>query len=133
MTDSSLISTFALPCRALVVGGSGGIGRALIETLIDDPLIESLHDWSRRNANASGCSVKWTAVDITDEESIRSAASELAGVDLVIVATGLLCGADGRAPEKSWRELSAEQMTENFMINTVGPALRAKHLLPLRA
>lgn len=131
MTEGSLISAFARPCKALIVGGRGGVGRALLEQLRGDPLIGELSDWSRANANNPGSSIQWAEVDITDEASISAAAKSLDGIDLVILATGLLHGADGRAPEKSWRDLSAEQMTENFLVNTVGPTLIAKHVLPL--
>ena len=50
--------------------------------------------------------------------------------DLVIVATGLL-HRNGKGPEKSLRELDPEWMLENYRINAVGPALIAKHFLPL--
>ena len=131
MTDGSLISDFGRPCAALVVGGRGGIGRALLQQLQSDPLVSALHDWSKVNANKPSSAVRWAEVDITDETSISAAAAALDSIDLVIVATGLLHGAEGRAPEKSWRDLSAKQMTENFIVNTVGPALIAKHVLPL--
>lgn len=131
MTDSSATSTFDRAIEVLVVGGHGGIGRALLDQLQGDPLVKTLHDWSRVNGNRQGSAVRWTEVDITDEESISAAAHAVTGVDLVIVATGLLHGADGRAPEKTWKDLSAKQMTENFLVNTVGPALVAKHALPL--
>ena len=38
---------------------------------------------------------------------------------------------DGIGPEKSLRELDPEWMLENYRINAVGPALVAKHFLPL--
>ncbi|MFY0615589.1 MAG: SDR family NAD(P)-dependent oxidoreductase [Hyphomicrobiaceae bacterium] len=131
MTERSLVSTFTRPCKAMIVGGRGGIGRGLLEQLRGDPLVDDLHDWSRANANDPDSLIKWTEVDITDEASISTAAKLLDGIDLVIVATGLLHSADGLAPEKSWRDLSTEQMTENFLVNTVGPTLVAKHVLPL--
>jgi NAD(P)-dependent dehydrogenase (short-subunit alcohol dehydrogenase family) len=131
MMDGSLISAFGRPCKVLVVGGRGGIGRALLQQLQGDPLVGAMHDWSRANANTADSSVQWTEVDITNEASISAAAGALGVADLVVVATGYLHGADGRLPEKTWRELSAEQMTENFLVNTVGPALVAKHVLPL--
>ncbi len=48
----------------------------------------------------------------------------------MIVATGILQG-DGIAPEKSSRELSADGLARYFAVNTIGPALVAKHFLPL--
>ena len=73
-------------------------------------------------------------VDISDERSIAEAAQQLSqtGIapDLVIVATGLLHH-EGRGPERSLRELDPEWMLENYRINAVGPAMVAKHFLPL--
>jgi NAD(P)-dependent dehydrogenase (short-subunit alcohol dehydrogenase family) len=71
-------------------------------------------------------------MDLLDEASIRSAASQVSEhgpLDLVIVATGIL-HQDELQPEKAMRELSGENMLELFRINTVGPALVAKHFLP---
>jgi NAD(P)-dependent dehydrogenase (short-subunit alcohol dehydrogenase family) len=72
-------------------------------------------------------------IDVEDEASIALAASALSGqgpLDLVIVASGLL-HADDLAPEKSYRQLSAAALSRYFSVNATGPALVAKHFLPL--
>jgi NAD(P)-dependent dehydrogenase (short-subunit alcohol dehydrogenase family) len=48
----------------------------------------------------------------------------------VIAAAGLLHSA-GIKPEKSWRNLEAGTLAHNFAVNAIGPALVAKHFLPL--
>ncbi len=76
------------------------------------------------------------AVDILDENSLATAALAIGldgELDLLIVATGLLHSADGIKPEKSFRQLDAAAMADIFAVNTIGPALIAKHLLPLLA
>ena len=51
--------------------------------------------------------------------------------ELVLVATGVLTLTDGTGPEKTYRQLDAATMAEILAINTIGPALVAKHMLPL--
>lgn len=70
--------------------------------------------------------------DLEDEASIAAAASEVARgptPTLVFVATGVL--RDGQTPERSYRAMTPEHLMRDFRINTVGPALIAKHFLPL--
>jgi NAD(P)-dependent dehydrogenase (short-subunit alcohol dehydrogenase family) len=38
---------------------------------------------------------------------------------------------DGLQPERSFRQLNAEHLLRDYRVNAVGPALAAKHLLPL--
>lgn len=57
----------------------------------------------------------------------------MGGVHLVIVATGILHDGETVQPEKTWRALNATSLEKAFRINTVGPALVAKHFLPLLA
>jgi NAD(P)-dependent dehydrogenase (short-subunit alcohol dehydrogenase family) len=125
----SLIPSFAEGARVLIVGAQGGIGAALIERLLRDPLVIELNAWSRRPINNGDSAIKHASVDITVEASLAAAASALGSIDLVIVATGLLHGTNGTKPEKSWKDFGADQFTENFLINTIGPALVAKHVL----
>jgi len=104
--------------RAVVIGASGGIGSALAAALARGGT--EVHALSRA-----------TGLDLGDEAGIAAAAARIgAPVDLVVVATGRLHG-EGVAPEKSWRELSAEALARSFAVNAVGPALVAKHFLPL--
>ncbi|MEY2926226.1 MAG: hypothetical protein RL367_703 [Pseudomonadota bacterium] len=73
--------------------------------------------------------------DLEDEPSIAAAAAQIGkagALDLIIVTTGLLHGG-GIAPEKSWRALDPATMARVFALNTIGPALIAKHFLPLLA
>ncbi len=72
-------------------------------------------------------------IDIEDEASISAAASRLsagAPIRLVIVATGLLHDATMQ-PEKTYRHLDAGNLARYFRVNAIGPALVAKHFLPL--
>jgi NAD(P)-dependent dehydrogenase (short-subunit alcohol dehydrogenase family) len=75
-------------------------------------------------------------LNLLDESSIAAAAASLTAalppISLVLVATGLL-HSNQNGPEKSLRELDPDWMIENFRINAVGPALVAKHFLPIMA
>ncbi|HYW16933.1 MAG TPA: SDR family NAD(P)-dependent oxidoreductase [Allosphingosinicella sp.] len=116
--------------HAVVVGSSGGLGAALSTALAQDGAL--VHALSRGGSAADDRLMAGT-IDIEDEASIANAASSLSGgapLDLVIVASGLL-HSDRIAPEKSVRQLSAATFERYFAVNATGPALVAKHFLPL--
>lgn len=112
--------------KALVIGSSGGIGRAMTNRLRGDDRFENVATLSR---SADG-------LDITDEASVAAAAhrmSQMHGTfDLIINATGALT-IDGVGPEKTIRAIDPDAMMRQFLVNAVGPALLLKHfhaLLP---
>jgi NAD(P)-dependent dehydrogenase (short-subunit alcohol dehydrogenase family) len=118
--------------HALIVGGSGGIGAALVARLNADTDVTQLTIWQRAAAGQSSSKSTVVRVDLLDEPTIASAAQSLGEVDLVIVATGLLHDdASGMRPEKTWRTIDADAMRRSFEINTIGPTLIAKYVLPL--
>ena len=47
------------------------------------------------------------------------------------MASGVLTLADGTGPERTYKRLDAGAMAEVLALNTIGPALIAKHVLPL--
>jgi NAD(P)-dependent dehydrogenase (short-subunit alcohol dehydrogenase family) len=116
------------PLRCAVFGASGGIGAALATALAER---HEVHAGSRSGASPCG-KARAFAFDLTDEASIAAACAAIGGpLDMVLVATGRLTRADGTGPEKSYRALSGDGMAELFAVNTIGPALIAKHALPL--
>jgi NAD(P)-dependent dehydrogenase (short-subunit alcohol dehydrogenase family) len=112
---------------AVIIGARGGIGAALADALEQDPNYAQVLRLHRESDQP---------LDILDEASIAAAAASLSAtnphISLVIVATGLL-HSEQKGPEKSLRELEPNWMIENFRINAVGPALVAKHFLPIMA
>ena len=109
----------------VAVIGQGGIGRALADQLAADPAVARVHRFARRPEGDA------TALDVTDEGSIVAAASAVGEpLALVFVATGLLHG-PGVDPERDWRKLDSGALAQLFAVNTIGPALVAKHFLPL--
>jgi NAD(P)-dependent dehydrogenase (short-subunit alcohol dehydrogenase family) len=121
------VRSFPPDGAAVVIGASGGVGGALVSQLRGDPAFTSLFALARSFAGSA-------RIDITDEASVAAATTGLvAPLRLVIVATGGLQGPGFPQPEKSYRALDPVALTESFRLNTVGPALVAKHLLPLMA
>ncbi len=114
---------------AVVVGASGGIGRALTQALVRQGRYAHVHAWSRSDAQPPQGALAGR-MDVTDEASVAEAAAAVAGpIDLVIVASGRLQG-EGVSPERSLSELSADALTRIVQVNAIGPALVAKHLTP---
>jgi len=118
---------------AVVVGATGGLGSALLAELGRDSRYGLLFGLSRTPPSATAGRVVPGYVDLTDEASIEAAAVQarsLGTVRLVIVATGLLHD-DAARPERQLEELRPEALMKLFAVNSIGPALVAKHFLPL--
>jgi NAD(P)-dependent dehydrogenase (short-subunit alcohol dehydrogenase family) len=129
----SLLSSLQQGSPVAIIGASGGIGRALVELLTLDERVSEVHAFSRATAEWNQKKVHGHFLDLTDEQSIDKAASVAANnspLDLVIVASGILHRDGELMPEKSMRELNAKALAEVFAVNTIGPALVAKHFLP---
>lgn len=116
--------------RAVVWGASGGIGHALVDALVSSGEYALIHAGSRVAISPQAAIVKPFAFDLLDEASIAAGAQTViteGPADLVIVATGVLHN-DRHQPEKQFAALTAETMTAVFQVNTIGPALIAKHM-----
>ncbi|MBB6250394.1 SDR family NAD(P)-dependent oxidoreductase [Nitrospirillum iridis] len=124
-------SNSGAPDGCAVVVGSGGLGRALAAAL------EARGGHARVMLTGRGGN---PVCDLTDEHTVAALAQQVwdTGLPLrtVIVASGFLHGPGAQpyqafAPEKTWRQLDPVHMAHAFAVNAVGPALVAKHLLPL--
>ena len=127
------LASFEPGFTAAIVGASGGIGSALTDRLARDPNVGRVVAFSRKPLDMTTPGVTAARLDVEDEGSIEAAAAILDDRPpprLIIIATGLLHDGDRLQPEKHWRDLDAERLDRQFRINTIGPALVAKHMLP---
>lgn len=118
--------------HAVVIGASGGIGRALVEALAARDEVARVKALSRRPAGIEHPKVATGQIDLLDESSIATAAAACARPPprLVICAAGILHDG-GLQPEKSLRDLDPARLARVFAVNTIGPALVVKHFAPL--
>ena len=121
------------PRRAAVFGATGGIGAALCRLLADHEV--PVMAGSRSGEAPRHHLVSPFTFDLADEESIANAADAMRAdpPDLVIVATGMLTQPDGTGPERSLKAIDPAVMAHSIATNAIGPALIAKHMLPLFA
>ena len=102
--------------RALVIGESGGIGRAVAEAL------------KERGDSVTGLSRKEDGLDLTEPASVSDVFGRLEGpFDLIFVATGILAP-KGCRPEKSLASVELNIMTHVMVVNAIGPALILKEV-----
>lgn len=107
---------------AVVIGASGGIGAAMVDALVASGRFAVVHALSRTG----------TGLDLSDEDSVAAGARSVAdgpAPAMIFVATGVLHR--GQDPERTYKAMTAEHLLRDYQVNTVGPALVAKHFLPL--
>ena len=122
-----MTNSFGTNGLAVVIGASGGIGRAITESLEADDSFARVLRFSRSGS---------PSIDLTDERTIIRATETIKATGLplrlVFNAAGVLHDGD-LMPEKSWRDIDPEHLQRCFAVNATGPMLLMKHLLPLLA
>jgi len=133
--NSALLGSFRKPLNIAVIGASGGIGSAVTGRIASDAPEARIYAFSRRPTTDTRDNVEASAIDLENETSIADAAElcrqQIKHLSATFVVTGLLHDGEMVKPEKSWKSLRANSLEKAFRINAVGPALVAKHFLPL--
>ncbi|MFT6288067.1 MAG: NAD(P)-dependent dehydrogenase (short-subunit alcohol dehydrogenase family) [Alcanivorax sp.] len=113
----------------LVVGASGGIGRAVVDHYLTDSKIELVIAVSRSQQPAQyetyGERLRWQVCDYSEAaiaEVLPTADPARQRITRVVICNGIL-HSDTIAPEKSLLSLNAAAMTQVLHANTVVPAL----------
>lgn len=112
--------------NALLIGGTGGIGRSLLALMQADPDVTRIMA-SHRSAGVTpefDDRVTWFDLDLESQVSIQRAAGEIeqtfAALDLAIVATGVLHD-ERLAPEKRLSQVACDRLTRIYQVNAAGP------------
>lgn len=116
------------PPSALIIGGTGGIGGAIIEALVREGKF-TVHGTTRQRL-APSPGITWHRLDIADESSVAQLAADLDRLDLVINTAGVLSN-ERFSPEKSVSQASADQFLDQMRTNAMPLLLLGKHLGPL--
>lgn len=127
----------------LIVGASQGIGLGFVRSLLQQNNIQQIFATYRNGDTAQelfnladryGDRLKCLQVDITQEAQIAAAVKQIqesiGQLHLVVYCVGVLHEGD-LAPEKSLRQINADNLIYSFQVNSIGAVLLAKHLMPL--
>ena len=123
----------AAPIRsAAIFGSSGAIGAGLCAQLSADGC-GTIYAGSRSGEVPAGTNAHGFAFDLREEHSIKAASDMMKDdpPECVVVTTGVLTLPDGTGPERSLKRLDPAAMAQVLALNTIGPAIIAKHILPL--
>jgi len=124
------------------VGASRGIGLALVEAQLAEPTVDRVIATSRSGSDQSGLGrlaarhggrLQRMILDVTDDASLEEFGQNLRDsgdpIDIAIHAAGILH--DGHLqPEKSLPECSADNLARLFRVNSIGPLMVARALIP---
>ena len=128
--------------NALVVGASQGIGLEFVRQLLRAPRVVQLFATYRQEKTAADLlalaeqysHLHCIQMDLTDEAQIAAGIASISAIapnlHLAINCVGLLHN-ETQQPEKAIRQLDADNLINYFKVNSIGPALLAKHLLAL--
>ncbi len=127
-----------IPASALIVGAGQGIGLEFVQQFLQNNRGDLIYA-TYRNPESPLLSIndrrlRCLQMDITDEAQIAAAVktvqAETATLQHVINCVGIL-HEGSLQPEKSLRQINAEQLLHYFRVNSIGAILLAKHVQPL--
>jgi dihydroanticapsin dehydrogenase len=108
--------------KVAVTGGSGGIGTALINGLTE----AGAFVYNLDRAPSSNNEIEFIEVDLTNEESVKYAFSNILKLDAVVVCAGIqLVGKDSKIAD-----VSLETWQQTVDVNMTGAFLSVKYAMP---
>ena len=114
--------------RIAIVGGSGGIGQALVRNLVGSEGVETIHATYHRNPpEIQSPEVVWEQMDLTSEASVADWSRTVGELDWLINAAGIL-HTENHRPEKSLAELCPEFFMQNVSVNALASLVLARHV-----
>lgn len=117
----------ANPHTVIVIGGSGGLGRAMVKTLLDQlPEVRVVATHHSAAIPFQQERLDWRQLDVRDSAAIEQCSSDFGRVDWIVNFVGFLHGKAG-GPEKNIRALDPDFLIESIRINSLPTLLLAKH------
>jgi NAD(P)-dependent dehydrogenase (short-subunit alcohol dehydrogenase family) len=139
-------TSFLNGCNILIQGSSRGIGLEFVRQLLGEAATGRVFASCRFPEAAAPLAalaaqdsrLRLVTLDVTNEESIRSAATAVAAevprLHLIVNCAGLLHDRQaGVSPEKRLADVRPEALAASFAVNSTGPLLVARHFEPLLA
>ena len=133
-----------MPAVVLVQGASRGLGLAFVKRLIAQSSSSKVIATCRDPNSALGLRelveshpqrVTPLRLDVTDVDSLEAVAEAVSAsgilIDLLINCAGVLHSPEGLRPEKRLQDVCLNNLEQYFRVNTIGPLMVAKHLVPL--
>lgn len=118
----------------LLVGGTGGIGGALLENLLADQNVGPVFATSSREISSTHPKLRWLLLDYkiagATDKVAQVLINQLANLDLFLCTSGYLHGDDGQ-PEKSLSMLEKSTMDMVYRLNASGPLELLARCAPL--
>ena len=119
--------------RALVTGGRGGIGRAIVSTMVEQGYDVVTADVTPVDGSESGVArVRHLEVDLSSESGVRSAVQDAAdsdGLHALVNCLGISPKHEGRAPE--FPSISLAEWDEVFRVNVGACFLTLREAWPV--
>ena len=129
--------------NAFIVGASRGIGLGFVRKALQNSQYTKIFATYRQESSADELftlqqqnedRLICLQVDITQESQIAAAVKQISQIvdrlHLVIYCVGILHEGEFQ-PEKSLKQIDAENLLYYFQINSIGAVLLAKHIMPL--
>lgn len=123
--------------KILIVGGSGGIGYAMVKQALarfpDAEVHATYHTppnteplYATLSSDGDIARVNWHRLDATDEGAIKALSESFGTLDWLINCVGML-HTGGKGPEKSLSQFDGEFFLHNVKVNALPTLLLAKH------
>ncbi|MEZ8246165.1 SDR family oxidoreductase [Vibrio splendidus] len=125
-----------LRLHILVVGGSGGIGFAVVKHLLSELSRFDFLDvhvdatYHSQQPELENSRLNWHKVDATYEADIEQLSKQFEKLDWLINCVGMLHTPD-LGPEKNLSSIDPEFFLKNISVNTLPSLLLAKHFTPI--
>ena len=112
----------------LIIGGIGGIGRAMVEQIIANKDHKVFATYYRNVPDIEADNLSWLPMDVSSEASIKegieTVSQQTAHIDWVINCVGLL-HTEQSQPEKALRQVETDFFMQNMQVNALAGLLIA--------